>query len=219
MKGKGIYNVATGVETPRIQVTLATAIPESVCREINLGYLDPATVDADDWRTHEKDGWLVVPRAGELLFRVADSGMADLAMYQPLSLEGKVAVVIGGTSASGVPWHSDSRPRALTLIPCSRRLDAADPVAREIEQCGRRSLRLSVDVTSRESLVEARDSVLASFGQIDILVNSADASSALLRSTFPKRSGMPRSRPISPGPCALARSSHRLCSHSPGAGL
>ncbi len=76
VKGKGIYNVATGVETPRIQVTLATGIPESVCREINLGYLDPATVDADDWRTHEKDGWLVVPRAGELLFRVADSGTA-----------------------------------------------------------------------------------------------------------------------------------------------
>jgi hypothetical protein len=55
---------------------LATAIPESVCREINLGYLDPATVDADVWRTHEKDGWLVVPRAGELLYRVADSGTA-----------------------------------------------------------------------------------------------------------------------------------------------
>ena len=76
VKGKGIYNAVTGVETPRIQVTLATAIPESVCREINLGYLDPATVDAADWRAHEKDGWLVVPRAGELLYRLADSGMA-----------------------------------------------------------------------------------------------------------------------------------------------
>jgi lactate racemase len=76
VKGKGIYNAATGVETPRIQVTLATGIPESVCREINLGYLDPATADAKDWRTHEKDGWLVVPRAGELLYRLADSGTA-----------------------------------------------------------------------------------------------------------------------------------------------
>ncbi len=76
VKGKGIYNAVTGVETPRIQVTLATAIPESVCREINLGYLDPATVDAADWRAHETDGWLVVPRAGELLYRLADSGMA-----------------------------------------------------------------------------------------------------------------------------------------------
>jgi nickel-dependent lactate racemase len=76
VKGKGDYNAATGVETPRLQVTLATAIPESVCREINLGYLDPTTVDVDDWRAHEKDGWLVVPRAGELLYRLAGSAMA-----------------------------------------------------------------------------------------------------------------------------------------------
>ncbi len=33
--------------------------------------------------------------------------------------------------------------------------------------------RLSADVSSRESLIEARDKILASFGHIDILVNSA----------------------------------------------
>jgi hypothetical protein len=52
---------------------LATGIPEEICREINLGYLDPATVDTGEWRAHEKDGWLVVPRAGEMLYRVGDA--------------------------------------------------------------------------------------------------------------------------------------------------
>lgn len=69
LKGKGTYDPATGVETPRIQVTLATRIPESVCRKINLGYLDPDSVDEAEWRANEKHGWLVIPRAGELLYR------------------------------------------------------------------------------------------------------------------------------------------------------
>lgn len=70
VKGKGTYDPATGVETPRIQVTLATGIPESICRKINLGYLDPATVDPSEWRARQNEGWLVIPRAGEMLYRV-----------------------------------------------------------------------------------------------------------------------------------------------------
>jgi len=70
VKGLGQYNPATGVETPRIQVTLATGIPPDRCRRINLGYLDPATVNLEDWQGREDEGILVVPRAGEMLYRV-----------------------------------------------------------------------------------------------------------------------------------------------------
>ncbi|HEY6345091.1 MAG TPA: lactate racemase domain-containing protein [Bryobacteraceae bacterium] len=70
VKGKGTYDPATGIETPRIRVTLATGIPEDVCRRINLGYLNPASVDVKQWREHAADGWLVVPRAGEMLYRL-----------------------------------------------------------------------------------------------------------------------------------------------------
>lgn len=59
------------------------------------------------------------------------------------------------------------------VVPCSRRAEAADAVAGEIESEGRRSLRLAADVGNRESLVEARDRILAAFGHIDILINSA----------------------------------------------
>ena len=70
VKGLGRYDPATGVETPRIQVTLATGIPPDRCRRINLGYLDPATVNLEDWQGREDEGILVVPRAGEMLYRV-----------------------------------------------------------------------------------------------------------------------------------------------------
>jgi nickel-dependent lactate racemase len=69
VKGLGQYDAATGVETSRIRVTLATGIPEERCRRINLGYLDPKTVNVHDWQGCEDEGILVVPRAGEMLYR------------------------------------------------------------------------------------------------------------------------------------------------------
>jgi len=74
LKGLGAYDPATGRETPRVRVTLATAIPEERCRRLNLGYLDPATVDVEAWRGRESEGVLLVPRAGELLYRVRPGG-------------------------------------------------------------------------------------------------------------------------------------------------
>ncbi len=73
VKGHGTYE--NGVETPGVNVVLATGIPESVCREINLGYLDPASVRVSDYENREAEGVLYVPKAGEMLYRRADQGL------------------------------------------------------------------------------------------------------------------------------------------------
>jgi nickel-dependent lactate racemase len=70
VKGLGQYDPATGSETPRIRVTLATGISAERCRRINLGYMDPAGVRLEDWQGRESEGILVVPRAGEMLYRL-----------------------------------------------------------------------------------------------------------------------------------------------------
>jgi nickel-dependent lactate racemase len=70
LRGIGTYDAATGVEHPRVQVTLATGIPRERCERVNLGYLDPAQVELDEWRGREVEGILVVPKAGEMLYRV-----------------------------------------------------------------------------------------------------------------------------------------------------
>jgi len=70
VKGLGTYDAATGVETPRITVTLATGIPEATCRKINLGYRDPASIDLAAWQGREREGLMVVPRAGEMLYKL-----------------------------------------------------------------------------------------------------------------------------------------------------
>ena len=70
LRGQGSYDPDTGVETPRINVTLATRIPKERCQKLNLGYLDPASVNLDDWRNREEQGIKLIPRAGETLYRL-----------------------------------------------------------------------------------------------------------------------------------------------------
>jgi hypothetical protein len=51
-------------------VTLATGIPRERCERVNLGYLDPADVIVSEWEGRQEEGILVVPKAGEMLYRV-----------------------------------------------------------------------------------------------------------------------------------------------------
>jgi nickel-dependent lactate racemase len=67
---RGIGTYRGGVEKCRIQVTLASAIPEEVCRKINLGYRDPRSIDVSQWEHHEAEGRLYVPKAGEMLYKL-----------------------------------------------------------------------------------------------------------------------------------------------------
>ena len=70
LKGLGQYDAATQIEEPRIHVTLATGISEERCRKVNLGYQDPSRIQVSEWLHRESEGLFVVPRAGEMLFRI-----------------------------------------------------------------------------------------------------------------------------------------------------
>ena len=72
VKGNGTYDAAASVESPRVQVTLATGISREQSAHVNLGYRDPQTVDPRDFEGDPKT--LVIPRAGEMLYRVKASG-------------------------------------------------------------------------------------------------------------------------------------------------
>ncbi len=71
LRGIGSYDAVSGIEEPRIRVTLATGIPRERCERVNLGYLDPAAVQIDEWLGREDEGILVVPKAGEMLYRIS----------------------------------------------------------------------------------------------------------------------------------------------------
>ncbi len=68
VRGSGI--IENGIEKPNVRVTLASQIPPEDCARLNLGYLDPATVNVDEWANREDEGILYVPKAGEILYRL-----------------------------------------------------------------------------------------------------------------------------------------------------
>lgn len=74
LRGLGTYE--NGVEKPRIQVTLAAGIPREHCQRVGLGYQDPDTIDPETWAGREDEGVLLVPQAGERLYRLK-SGPED----------------------------------------------------------------------------------------------------------------------------------------------
>ena len=67
---RGLGTFENGVEKPRIDVILATGIPEEKCRSINLGYMDPEKINLDDYKNREDEGILFVDHAGEVLHRL-----------------------------------------------------------------------------------------------------------------------------------------------------
>lgn len=67
VRGAGTYDPETGVESNRIKVTLATRIPPEVCAQVNLGYLDPDSIDIEAWKADP--GVFVQENAGEVLYR------------------------------------------------------------------------------------------------------------------------------------------------------
>ena len=71
VRGHGSFE--NGVETPRVKVTLASQIPPEVCAKINLGYRDPASIDVESYANREHEGVLLVRKAGEQLYRLAES--------------------------------------------------------------------------------------------------------------------------------------------------
>ena len=67
VRGSGVME--NGVEKANVHVILASQVPPEDCARLNLGYLNPAEINLDDWKNREDEGTLFVPRAGEILFR------------------------------------------------------------------------------------------------------------------------------------------------------
>lgn len=93
--------------------------------------------------------------------------------YSQLELNGKVAVVVGGTSGIGRAIAHGFAQAGADVIPTSRRQEQVESTAREIEELGRQSLRLTSDVSDRASLENVLNEAVRTFGKVDILVNSA----------------------------------------------
>lgn len=93
--------------------------------------------------------------------------------FKGLDLTGKTAVVVGGTSGIGRAIALGLTEAGANVIASSRRKEQVDAVASEIEERGKKTLRVTSDVADRASLERLLDVTLTQFGNVGILVNCA----------------------------------------------
>jgi NAD(P)-dependent dehydrogenase (short-subunit alcohol dehydrogenase family) len=96
-----------------------------------------------------------------------------MAYYKGLSLEGKKALVFGGTSGLGKSIAMGFAEAGADVVPVSRRAEEVAKTAAELRALGKNTLELTADVTKREDVQRVADRMVAEMQRIDILVNSA----------------------------------------------
>ena len=96
-------------------------------------------------------------------------------MLPSLSLTGRVAVVIGGTSGIGRAIALGLAEAGADVVPTGRRQPLVETACADIRTHGRRTLVCCADVRARQAVEALRDRVLGELGRIDILVNAAGA--------------------------------------------
>ena len=106
--------------------------------------------------------------------------------YEKLQLDGKVAVVVGGSSGIGRTIALGLAQAGSDVVSSARRIDLVKQLADEIESLGRKSLRVTCDVADRVSLEQLLKACLDAFGKVDILVNAAGITKRAPTLDFPE---------------------------------
>jgi NAD(P)-dependent dehydrogenase (short-subunit alcohol dehydrogenase family) len=93
-------------------------------------------------------------------------------MYQ-VNLEGKVALVTGGSRGLGRAMVLGLARAGADVVIASRKLAGCEEVAAEVQAMGRGALAVSAHAGQMESLDALLDEAYARFGRIDVLINNA----------------------------------------------
>ncbi|HVA06589.1 MAG TPA: glucose 1-dehydrogenase [Acidimicrobiales bacterium] len=92
------------------------------------------------------------------------------------ALEGKVALVTGGSRGLGRAMALGFAEAGADVIIASRKLQSCETVAREVEARGRRALALACHVGHWDELEGLVENSYDAFGRVDVLVNNAGMS-------------------------------------------
>jgi NAD(P)-dependent dehydrogenase (short-subunit alcohol dehydrogenase family) len=91
-------------------------------------------------------------------------------------LDGKVALVTGGSRGLGRAMALGMAEAGADVVVASRKLDACRAVADQVEALGRRALPVAANVSRWEELDPLVEAAYDAFGRVDILVNNAGMS-------------------------------------------
>ena len=94
----------------------------------------------------------------------------------PFSLEGKTAIVTGGGTGIGKSIAIEFARAGADVALCSRKLEHLEPVVRAVQDLGRRSFAMVVDVRMEDQVKAMVERAAREWGRLDIMVNNAGAS-------------------------------------------
>src|SRR5579871_6309833 len=89
------------------------------------------------------------------------------------SLEGKVAVVTGGSGVLGGAMALGLARAGAKVAILGRRQSTIEAACRQITDAGGQALALAADVTDKHTLVAACETLKAHWHRVDVLVNAA----------------------------------------------
>jgi 3-oxoacyl-[acyl-carrier protein] reductase len=89
-------------------------------------------------------------------------------------LEGKIALITGGSRGIGAAIAKRlAADGANVAITYTKGVDAAASVVKEIERAGRKAIVIQADAADADAVQAAVEKTVATFGQLDVLVNNA----------------------------------------------
>ena len=95
------------------------------------------------------------------------------SVKQLFDLEGQVSIITGGATGIGFQMAMGLAEAGSNIVICSRKLEACESAAHELERLGVKALGLSCDVTKPEEVEAMKQSVMKHFGRMDVLMNNA----------------------------------------------
>lgn len=96
-----------------------------------------------------------------------------MTSYPSVTVDGKTAVVIGGTSGIGEGIALGFAADGADVVATSRTEDAVAETATKLREAGAETINQPCDITDRDSIDTLRDQVIDEIGSVDVLVNSA----------------------------------------------
>jgi gluconate 5-dehydrogenase len=91
-------------------------------------------------------------------------------------LTGKTAIITGGGRGLGAQIATGFAEAGANVVLCSRKKEACDEVASQIQKLGVKALSFKCDITNPSDVQEVVNETYREFGAIDILVNNSGAS-------------------------------------------